>query len=121
LGRNHFVVVNVQSPERSVTFAAKVDTGSTYCIMERRHGEDLGLSLESGPLQPISTATGRFITYGHQVTLSVADYEFDSMIYFADDPSITRNVLGRYGWLDRIVLGIVDYEGKLLLSRYDRP
>lgn len=43
------------------------------------------------------------------------------MIYFADDSSITRNVLGRHGWLDRIVLGIVDYEGKLLLSGYDMP
>lgn len=70
----------------------------------------LGFSIESGLLQPISTVTGRFITYGHQITLSVAGFEFDSMIYFAVDPSVTRNVLGRHGWLDRVVLGIVDYE-----------
>lgn len=107
--------------ERSVSFAAKVDTGSTYCIVERKHGEALGLVIETGLLQPISTVTGRFVTYGHQLTLCIADFEFDSMIYFADDPAVTRNVLGRHGWLDRIVLGIVDYEGKLLLSRYDMP
>ena len=107
--------------DRNVSFAAKVDTGSSYCIFERKHGEALGLSIESGLPQPISTVAGRFITYGHQVTLCVADFEFDSMIYFAVDGSVTRNVLGRHGWLDRIVLGIVDYEGRLLLSQYDAP
>lgn len=107
--------------EKSVSVSAKVDTGSTYCIIERKHGEALGLAIEGGLVQPISTVTGRFITYGHQITLSVADLEFDSMIYFPADSSITRNVLGRHGWLDRIVLGIVDYEGKLLLSQYNSP
>jgi len=28
--------------------------------------------------------------------------------------------VGRFGWLDRVVLGLVDYEGKFYLSRYDR-
>lgn len=107
--------------ERSVSLAAKVDTGSSYCIFERKHGEALGLSIESGLVQPISTVTGRFITYGHQITLCVADFEFDSMIYFAAVEAMTRNVLGRHGWLDRVVLGIVDYEGKLLLSQYNIP
>lgn len=115
------VAVALKLFERSVSFAAKVDTGSSYCIIERKHGEALGLAIESGLLQPISTVTGRFITYGHQITLCVADFELDSMIYFAADPAITRNVLGRHGWLDRIVLGIVDYEGKLLLSQYNAP
>ena len=105
----------------STTFVAKVDTGSSYCIFERRHGEALGIAIETGLFQPISTANGRFIAYGHQITLLVADFEFDSMIYFAADLSIIRNVLGRHGWLERVVLGIVDYEGKLLLSRYNTP
>jgi hypothetical protein len=107
--------------ERSISFAAKVDTGASYCIFERKQGEALGLDIESGLLQPISTIMGRFITYGHEVTLRVADFEFDSMVYFAADEVIMRNVLGRHGWLDRVVLGIIDYEGKLLLSQYDVP
>ena len=36
------------------------------------------------------------------------EFEFDSLLYFAADPTVTRNVLGSHGWLDRIVLGIVD-------------
>jgi aspartyl protease len=113
------VDVTLRLFERSASFAAKVDTGSSYCIFERKHGEALGLDIEGGLLQPISTVAGRFITYGHEITLSVADVEFDSMIYFAADDSVKRNVLGRHGWLDRVVLGIIDYEGKLLLSQYN--
>ena len=102
----------------SVSLPAKVDTGSTYCIFQRIHGENLGLNIESGLEQPIGTATGRFLTYGHEVTLAVGGFEFDSIAYFAADPALDRNVLGRHGWLDRIILGLVDYEGRLLMTRY---
>lgn len=105
--------------EKDVSLTAKVDTGASYCIFERRHGEALGLNIEGGLLQPISAATDRFITYGHEITPSVAGFEFDSMVYFADDDAIKRSVLGRHGWLDRVMLGLIDYEGKLLLSQYD--
>jgi hypothetical protein len=66
----------------------------------------------------VSTATGRFLTYGHEVALSAAGFDFDSIVYFAADGDIDCNVLGRHGWLDRVVLGLIDYEGKLLPSRY---
>jgi len=107
--------------EKSVSLVAKVDTGASYCIFERKYALSLGLSIESGLEQPISTATGRFLTYGHEVTLVVGGFEFDSIAYFAADPWLERNVLGRHGWLDRIILVVVDYEGKLLLNRYAGP
>jgi len=107
--------------EKSVSLVAKVDTGASYCIFERKYGLSLGLNIESGLEQPISTATGRFLTYGHDVTLVVGGFEFDSIAYFAADAGLERNVLGRHGWLDRIILGVVDYEGKLLLNRYSGP
>jgi hypothetical protein len=40
-------------------------------------------------------------------------------VYFAANESFTRNVLCRRGWLDQLRLAIVEYEGKLFLSRYD--
>jgi hypothetical protein len=57
--------------EKSVELSAKVDTGASYCIFERKYGVSLGLDIESGLEQPIGTATGRFLTYGHEVTLIV--------------------------------------------------
>jgi len=112
------VDVSLRLGQQNVSFPAKIDTGARYCIFERRHGEALGLNIEGGLPQPIGTVTGRFLTWGHEVTLSVAGFEFDSIVYFAANADLTRNVLGRHGWLDRVILGLVDYEGKLLLSRY---
>lgn len=51
----------------------------------------------------------------------VLGLEFQPTVYFAADENFTRNVLGRQGWLDRVRLGLIDYEGKLLLSDYNDP
>ena len=102
----------------TIDFEAKLDTGSSHCIFERRFGENLGLEIESGTLEKFGTATVGFFAYGHEVMLSVLDVENYSTVYFAKEESFTRNVLGRQGFLDRVKLGLIDYEGKLLLSAY---
>lgn len=104
--------------EPNLNVSVKVDTGASCCIFERRLGEELGFVIETGMRQVFRTATGTFTTYGHEVTLEVADFEFNTVVFFASDSEMTRNVLGRFGWLDRVVLGLVDYEGKLYLSPY---
>jgi voltage-gated potassium channel Kch len=104
---------------QEVRLEAKVDTGSSYCIFQRGYGENLGLDVESGHRQIIGTAVGSFAVYGHPVTLSVKDFDFDIVAYFAADYGFTRNVLGRYGFLNRLRIGLVDYEGKLYLGRGD--
>lgn len=103
----------------NVTFPAKVDTGSTDCIFRRYFGEGLGLNIEDGEFVRKGTATGEFDTYRHFVTLRVLDLEFDAGVCFIADENINRNVLGRHGFLDRVKLGLVDYEGKLFLSSYN--
>ncbi len=40
------------------------------------------------------------------------------MVYFAAEEHFTRSVLGRTGWLNHVKLGLIDYEGKLLLNAY---
>lgn len=101
-----------------VAFPAKIDTGSTLCIFERVHAEKLGLHVGSGIKQRVSTATGVFTTFGFRLGLTVADIEFDSLVYFAEDVSIRRNVLGRRGWLELVRIGMVDYERRIYLSPY---
>ena len=104
--------------EKSVRLEAKVDTGAENCIFERTHAERLGINVESGDLVVFNTAAGNFAAYGHEVTLSVLNVETYGKVYFAKEQSFTRNVLGRQGFLDRVKLGLIDYEGKLLLSAY---
>lgn len=110
---------NLRLTEKNLDVPVKVDTGASCCIFERRFGEELGISIETGMRQPFGTATGTFVAYGHEVTLRVADFEFNTIAFFPSDAEVKRNVLGRFGWLDRVVLGLVDYEGKLYLSRYE--
>ena len=98
---------------------AKLDTGSSFCIFQRGVGEALGLTIEAGRPQLIGTATGSFLTYGHEVTLLVLGFEFYITAYFAHDPAIARDVLGRFGCLQLVALGLVDYEGKLFVAPYD--
>ncbi len=103
---------------KDVEFDAKIDTGSTYCIFQRLHGELLGLEIENGTPVDINTATGNFRAYGHELTLSVLDIETVTTVYFAESEYFDRNVLGRIGWLDRVKLGLIEQEGKLFLNRY---
>jgi hypothetical protein len=113
------LAVNLKLVGKSVSVETKIDTGSTSCVFARSAGESLGLEIESGELVRIGTATGVFTTYRHDVVLEVLGYEFDARVCFAENESFRRNVLGRFGFLDRIVLGLVDYEGKLFLKRYE--
>jgi hypothetical protein len=41
------------------------------------------------------------------------------LVGFAADEAFQRNVLGRRGFLEQTVLGLVDYEGRLYLRRYN--
>ena len=102
----------------SSAFKAKIDTGSSFCIFERKNGERIGIEIENGEETRISTATADFTAYGHELTMFVLGIETYSKVYFAKEDWFTRNVLGRQGFLDRVKLGLIDYEGKLLLSVY---
>ncbi|MGI8670298.1 MAG: retropepsin-like aspartic protease, partial [Aridibacter sp.] len=113
------VPIKILSGEKEVVFDAKIDTGSSHCIFRRKHGERLGLKIESGEFHEFSTATGNFSAYGHEVNISVLGISLYSKVYFASEEFFNRNVLGRIGWLDRVQIGLVDYEGKLYLNSYE--
>jgi len=104
-----------------VVVRAKLDTGSTFCVFQRRYAELLGLDVEDGLPQRIRTATGSFIAYGHEITLTVGELEWHSVMYFAADVNFPVNVVGRVGFLDRLRVGLVDYEQTLYLSAYNEP
>ena len=101
-----------------VEIVSKIDTGSTDCIFVRSAAERPGIEIESGERIRSVTATGDFVAFRHEITLVVLGRELDTAVYFAQDTSFKRNVLGRHGFLDRTVLGLVDYEGRLYLNQY---
>jgi hypothetical protein len=111
--------IGLNHESRSVRFLAKVDTGAAFCIFQREYAEQLGIDVESGQYRKVNTATGSFDVYGHAVTLSCFDWEFESLVYFATLKDFSRNVVGRVGWLEHFRLGLVDHDSTLFLSHYD--
>lgn len=118
-GRGITLDVKIRLMDLTANLQAKIDTGAEACIFARNFGEELGIEIENGEPQRFSTVTNSFLTYGHSVNLLVADIEFDSYVFFAENENFKRNVLGRHGWLNRVIVGINDYDGELYLSRYD--
>lgn len=114
------VLVVMEYNGKTIDFEAKVDTGATDCVFERKHAERLGIDVESGEFIRFHTAAGNFEAYAHEVGLSVLEIQTFSRVFFAKEESFTRNVLGRQGWLDRVKLGLIDYEGKLFLAEYNK-
>lgn len=110
--------VILKSGEAIIEIQAKLDTGSSHCIFERKYAELLDLDIESGESKTISTATGSFPVFEHQITLITFDLSWEASVCFIAEEGIKRNILGRHGWLDRVNLGLIDYEAKLLLSPY---
>ncbi len=98
--------------------SAKLDTGASCCVFSRETGEELGLRVEEGLAVRVATPTGSFGVFGHSVTLEALGLSFDTMVYFAERADFPRNVLGQRGWLDRVRVGLVDYDGHLYLSPY---
>jgi hypothetical protein len=62
---------------------------------------------------------GSLIAFGHSVTLHTLGLEFDSVVYFAADYGLERNLLGREGWLQKVRLAIIDYDSTIYLSPYN--
>jgi len=104
--------------EKTSSFEAQLDTGASLCIFRRALGEDLGIEIENGIREQINTVTGSFFAYGHQLTLSVLELDFEAYVYFAANEQFTRNVLGRTGWLDRFRVGLIYYDREIYLSPY---
>jgi hypothetical protein len=79
----------------------------------------LGLEIEDGHRREFDSIAGSLIAYGHSVTLHTLGLAFDSVVYFAANYGLRRNLLGREGWLSKVRLAIVDYDSEVFLSRYE--
>lgn len=104
--------------EQSVICQAKIDTGGQACLFMREIAETLAIDIEAGHCRAFNTLAGSLIAYGHAVRLQTLGLEFESLVYFAADYGLPRNLLGREGWLQKVRLAVIDYDSSLYLSPY---
>ncbi|HXG68647.1 MAG TPA: aspartyl protease family protein [Blastocatellia bacterium] len=104
---------------KSVQLDARLDTGASFCIFARSYAELLGIDIESGTPEYVSTANSTLQVFGHWLTVMALGFQIETMVYFAIDGNIRRNVLGRRGWIDRLRLCLIDHDGELYVSHYD--
>jgi len=103
--------VTLLANDRVAAVNAAVDTGSTLCVFQHEIAERLGIMVEGG-VEDYVSAMGTIIkVYGHEVTLVLEDLSMDLMVYFPAYQHIPRNLLGRQGFLQRMLFGLDDYEG----------
>lgn len=102
--------------ESEVICPAKVDTGSEFCLFARTFADILNIDLESGYRENFSTLGGGIIGYAHQIELETLGLRFQSYVYFAENYSVNRSLLGRQGWLQLVKLGLDDYQSEIYLS-----
>jgi Aspartyl protease len=113
------VIIDANGHRHSVT--AALDTGATLCVFQREIAESLGIAVEEGIKGYVSAMGTVLRVYGHEATLTIGDLAVNLFIYFPEFQMIPRNLLGRQGFLQRLRLGLNDYEGLLYLSPYNDP
>ncbi|HZS06436.1 MAG TPA: hypothetical protein VFD58_16475 [Blastocatellia bacterium] len=101
-----------------IDVAGVLDTGSSFCIFERRNADLPGLDLYSGAKQGFSTAAGTFTAYGHEVIIQLFDYQWEATVFFHEGEAFPRNILGRRGFIDHLRIGLVDYDETIFVGLY---
>ena len=112
------VPVALRCGTRIVDLVASIDSGASQCLFEHAYAAELGLDLARGALTRFRTANSSFEAYGHEVEIDVLGILTNSLVYFFAEPSISKNVLGRAVWLDRLRVGLIDHDRKIYLAAY---
>jgi hypothetical protein len=96
------------------------DTAASVCLFSREIGEILGFDIEQGLYKRLGTLAGTLDAFGHEVGIQTLDIALNGTVYFARDYHLPRNLLGRTGWLNKLRLGLIEYDRLIYLARYDR-
>ena len=96
----------------TISIAARVDSGSSFCVFGRQWADVLGLDWEAGEQLMIATAAGTFAAHLHEVNIQLLDYEWTVWVAFAEwdtmPPSSARDILGLNGFFDHFLVAIDD-------------
>ncbi len=108
-----FLISDRKNP---VAAKVKLDTGADYCVFQKIYADFLDLEVETGNRKEFRTANSSFTAFGHEIGIQFLDLEYMTTVYFVTDEGFRVSVLGRIGFLDRLQIGLIDYEQLLFID-----
>lgn len=110
--RGVYLPVTVTSGDNATSMVLRVDSASTYCVLERSWADYFNLEWESGDSMRIVTVIGGFQAFMHTLELQIDQFHWQVPVAIAEFESvpgaIQRNVLGLTGFFDRFRVTIDD-------------
>lgn len=70
-------------------------------------------------LKRLGTLAGGLDAFGYEVGLQTLEIALHSIIYFARDYGLPRNLPGRTGWFNKLRFGLIEYDRLIYLSQYN--
>lgn len=97
LGHDLFPALDVTliGPSGQDDLLAIIDTGAKYCLFNGLRTAAIGLQLEAGRRETLTSLTGRLIAWIHQVDLEILGSRFNCEVAFSEQ-HISRELLGRH-------------------------
>ncbi|MBI5225518.1 retroviral-like aspartic protease [Candidatus Micrarchaeota archaeon] len=93
--------VTVKRLNKSVSFDALVDSGSTVTLLRHEIANELGIPLERSPKKPITGLSS--VSEGHEYSLEMRLFDdfFQCKVAFVRPFSFPLNIIGREDFFDR--------------------
>jgi hypothetical protein len=118
--RGIYLPVILTVVDRVAHLIVRVDSASTYCILERPWADYFGLTWDSGDPIRIGTAVGGFQAYLHVVGLQIDRFTWETPVAIAEFESppgaVSRQVLGLIGFFDRFRVTIDDQDERITIE-----
>jgi len=110
--RGVYLPLTITAETNAANLILRVDSASTYCVLERSWADYFNLSWEDGDPIRIGTVTGGFQAFIHILELQIDQFYWQAPIAIAEFESVPgivqRNVLGLTGFFDRFRVTIDD-------------
>jgi hypothetical protein len=83
--------------DKSIKYAALIDSGADFCIFDAEVGEFLGIDIESGQKEIFGgiQARGGAIAYLHAIEIEIGGWKYKTTVAFSHD--IARRGFGIFG------------------------
>lgn len=101
------IPIRIVVGERSLQYAALIDSGADFCIFHREIGQALGIDIESGEkLEFGGVQQADFAkAYIHDLTLVVGGWEYKSTVGFSGEiADESYGILGQKGFFDIFIV-----------------